>query len=414
MKSKVRILLPVACMVMLAQACGKDGFGANPYDPNTPVTVSEWPKVLSFTPDKGQAGDEITIRGKNFATATRVTFGGMDAKSFTIVDSETITAVLGSFGKTGAVAVTNHKGERSMQGFTYIWPVKPSDNPNLAIGSKATASEPFSGFFAANVNDGNDKSYWVAADNDSASDRWVMIELEKLSEINMVVTKWDPNAAGTDYRLEISEDGETFTVIAEETGWESNGTDAGVKKITFEPVNAKFVRLAGLYNSITPYNMTLGEFEIYDAPEPVNVALGKTATADCEATPGSMFHLTDGKLSNIWQCDMSDGHDTHWALVDLGEAVEINNVVISMDGGAFAKNMKITVSEDGETYDEVYSVTDWSAAAEPREPGETVWTKVVMNVTFEPRDVRFVRLDFGNASGPWGINIYEIEAYRQW
>lgn len=85
-----------------------------------------------------------------------------------------------------------------------------------------------------------------------------------------------------------------------------------------------------------------------------------------------------------------------------------------MDGGAYAKNMKITVSEDGETFEEVYNVTDWSAASEPREPGETVWTKVVMNVTFAERNVSIIRLDFGSASGPWGIGIYEVEAYRQW
>jgi len=412
MKTSIHVLMMLACVSMLVQSCGKDGFGANPYDPETPTTVSEWPKVLSFRPEKGQAGDEITIKGTNFNTATRVTFGGMDAESFKIVDSETITAVLGAFGKSGAVSVTNHKGERSLSGFTYIWPAEPTENPNLAIGAKTTASVPFSGFFAENVNDGNEKSYWVASDNEPSSDRWVMIELEKLSEINMVVTKWDPNAAATDYKLEVSEDGTAFAIIAEETGWLSNGTDNGVKKIKFAPVNAKFVRLSALYNSVTPYNMTLGEFEIYNAPDAVNVALQKTADADCEANPDSKFHLVDGKLANMWQCDKT--HETHWATIDFGEATEINNIVISMDGGAYAKDMKITVSEGGESFEEVYNVTDWSSVPEPREPGETVWTKVVMNITFPERDVRFIRLDFGNASGPWGIGIYEVEAYRQW
>ena len=397
---------------LLVQSCGKAGFGSNPYDPETPVTVSEWPKVLSFSPEKGQAGDEITIKGINFNTATRVTFGGMDAESFNIVDAGTITAVLGSFGKSGAVAVTNVKGERSLQGFTYIWPVEPSENPNLAIGAKATASEPFAGFFAANVNDGKEETCWVASNNEQASERWVMLELEKLSEINMVVTRWDPNAAATDYRLEVSEDGETFTTVVEETGWVSNGADGGVKKIRFAPVNARFVRLAKLYNSLTPYNMTLKEFEVYNTPDAVNVALQKVADADCEANADSKFHLVDGKLANMWQCDKT--HETHWATIDLGEATEINNIVISMDGGAYAKDMKVTVSEDGETFEEVYSVTDWSSEPEPREPGETVWTKVVMDVSFAERDVRVIRLDFGSASGPWGIGIYEVEAYRQW
>ena len=63
MKSICRILLPLAGIILLASACKKESFGANPYDPSTPVTVSEWPKVLSFTPEKGQAGDVITITG---------------------------------------------------------------------------------------------------------------------------------------------------------------------------------------------------------------------------------------------------------------------------------------------------------------------------------------------------------------
>lgn len=412
MKTNMLTILFVACLSFILTSCDQKGdFGANPYDPSTPITVSEWPKVLSFSPEKGQAGDEITIKGTNFSTATKVTFGGMDAESFSIVDDATITAVLSQYGNSGAVAVTNHKGERSKQGFVYIWPEVPSDNPNLALKGTATASEPFAGFFASNVNDGQPSS-WVAANNDLSDERWVMIELDKLSEINMVILKWDPNAAGTDYKLEISENGEEFIVIAEETGWISNGEDNGVKTIKFNPVNAKFVKLSSLYNSITGYNMTLQEFEIYNTPPPTNVALKKPADADCEANAGSKFHITDGKLANMWQCDKS--HDTHWATVDLGEPTTIDNIVISWDGGAYARDVEISVSTDGEQYVSVYSVADWEETPEPREPGETVWTKVVMDVSFEEQEVRFIKVDFGNASGAWGITIYELEAYNQW
>lgn len=411
MRTNKQILSFVACLSLVMTACEQGDFGANPYDPNTPITVSEWPKVLSFSPEKGQAGDEITITGTNFSTATKVTFGGREAASFTIVDDATIKAVLSQYGNSGAVAVTNHKGERSKQGFVYIWPEEPTDNPNLALKGTATASEPFTGFFASNVNDGQ-TSAWVAANNEPSSERWVMIELDKLSEINMVVLKWDPNAAGTDYVLEISENGEDFAKIAEETGWLSNGEDNGVKTIKFDAVNAKFVRLSSLFNSITPYNMTLQEFEIYNTPPPVNVALKKPADADCEANAGSKFHITDGKLANMWQCDKT--HETHWATVDLGEPEMIDNIVISWDGGAYARDVEISVSKDGDEYVQVYSVTDWEETPEPREPGETVWTKVVMDVTFEEQEVRFIKVDFGKASGVWGITIYELEAYNQW
>ncbi len=411
MNTNSKNLLALCFVSSLLISCEQGDFGANPYDPDTPVTVSKWPKVISFQPEKGKAGDEITITGKNFDSAVKVTFGGRDAASFTIVNDETIKAVLSPYGNSGAVAVTNQMGERSKTGFVYQWPEVPTENPNLALKGTATATEAFSGFFATSVNDGQ-KSAWVSSNNNPGEERWVMIELEKLSEINTVITYWDPNAAGTDFTLEVSEDGVDFDVVTEVKGWVSNGPDNGRKVIRFEPVSAKFVKLNNLYNSITPYNMTLQEFEIYNTPPAVNVAEKKPVEADCEFSKGSMFHITDGKLANMWQCDKT--HQEHYVIVDLGDPETIDNIIISWDGGAYAKNAEIKVSKAGDEYVSVYSVADWNPVAEPREPGEAVWTKVVMNAEFEEQEVRYIRIDFNGDSGPWGITIYELEAYNQW
>lgn len=409
----VRMSIILAGMLLIgAYSCADGGgFGANPYDPSTPVTVSEWPKVISFEPDRGKAGDEITINGVNFSTATAVTFGGREAESFEIIDDATIKAILSPFGNSGAVAVTNHKGERSLPGFVYQWPDVITDNPNLALKGTATSSTPFSGFFATSVNDGQKNSAWVAENNTEGIERWVMIELDVLQEINTVITYWDPNAAGTDYKLEVSEDGETFVTIAEEKGWESNGSDAGKKKLRFDAVNARFVRLSELYNSLTPYDMTMYEFEIYDTPPATNVALKKPATADCEANAGSMFHITDGKLANMWQCDNT--HTDHWATVDLGDPTSINNIVISWDGGAYPKNIRISLSTDNESWEEAYSITGWEATVEPREPGETVWTKAVTDISFDETEARYIKVDFSESSSVWAIGILELEAYNR-
>lgn len=67
MKSIVNVFLPLACLCLLASACKTDGFGANPYDPSTPVTVSEWPKVLSFSPEKDRR--EMLSRLKELISA---------------------------------------------------------------------------------------------------------------------------------------------------------------------------------------------------------------------------------------------------------------------------------------------------------------------------------------------------------
>lgn len=89
--------------------------------PPTGATVS------SFNPSSAGETGVVTISGTNFLTATAVSFGGTAAASFTILDDNTITAVLGS-GTSGTVTVTNPDGIGSLAGFTYI-PKAPISMP---------------------------------------------------------------------------------------------------------------------------------------------------------------------------------------------------------------------------------------------------------------------------------------------
>lgn len=148
---------------------------------------------------------------------------------------------------------------------------------------------------------------------------------------------------------------------------------------------------------------------VVDEPAPaVNLALGKPATADCEANPASMFHITDGGLANVWQCNKV--HPNHWAKVNLGEKLALNNIIISWDGAAYAKNIKISLSTNDVDYTEVYSVTDWSPVPETIEPGKAT-TKVVTDAKFSTTEAQYIKVDFNGDSGAWGITIYELEAY---
>ena len=145
----------------------------------------------------------------------------------------------------------------------------------------------------------------------------------------------------------------------------------------------------------------------YVVEEPVNLALQKLVTVDCNTAAG--FHVVDGELINLWQCGQD--HTEHWAKVDLGEKQALNNIIISWDGGAYAKNIKISLSTNDVDYTEVYSVTDWSPVAEPREPGNELWTKVVTDAKFSTTEAQYIKVDFNGNSSPWGITIYELEAY---
>ena len=64
MKTIAQSIFIILCLSgKIFTSCADGDFGANPYDPNTPITVSQLPKVLSFTPTEGKEGDVITITG---------------------------------------------------------------------------------------------------------------------------------------------------------------------------------------------------------------------------------------------------------------------------------------------------------------------------------------------------------------
>jgi hypothetical protein len=75
--------------------------------------------ITSFFPASAYAGDIVAISGIGFTGATAVSFGGVVAASFVIVDDETINAIVGNTGATGDVDVTTPTGVVTKAGFTF-------------------------------------------------------------------------------------------------------------------------------------------------------------------------------------------------------------------------------------------------------------------------------------------------------
>lgn len=88
------------------------------------------PTVRSFFPSIGGQSSSIQISGRNFTTATAVSFGGTAASFFFITSDSSIVAFVDT-GSSGAVAVTNLNGTASLAGFTFVPPpVITSISPN--------------------------------------------------------------------------------------------------------------------------------------------------------------------------------------------------------------------------------------------------------------------------------------------
>ena len=83
------------------------------------------PYIFSFAPTVGSNGDTVVIKGDKLLGITSVTFGGVAAKSYTIVSDSIIIAIVDT-GSSGFVAVTSPGGPASKDGFIFCTPITPT------------------------------------------------------------------------------------------------------------------------------------------------------------------------------------------------------------------------------------------------------------------------------------------------
>lgn len=95
------------------------------------------PYITQFYPVRAFAGDLVRIYGygDSFANATAVSFGGVPAKSFTVVSPVEIDAYVDS-GASGAITITTPIGTGSGGGFVYAQPNPSIDRFTPASGKK--------------------------------------------------------------------------------------------------------------------------------------------------------------------------------------------------------------------------------------------------------------------------------------
>jgi gliding motility-associated-like protein len=93
------------------------------------------PAITSFTPVSAAFGESVTITGENFLGTSTVTFGGVNASSYTINNASTITAVVSSGGASGAIDLTTVEGSATLSGFQFIPP------PTISTFNPASAAQ---------------------------------------------------------------------------------------------------------------------------------------------------------------------------------------------------------------------------------------------------------------------------------
>jgi hypothetical protein len=85
----------------------------------TQSAIHVLPIIINLDPSSGPVGTEVNIVGGGFTGAKKVTFGGVKATSYSILDATHILATVPSGARTGKVSVTTPNGTaKSKQTFT--------------------------------------------------------------------------------------------------------------------------------------------------------------------------------------------------------------------------------------------------------------------------------------------------------
>ncbi|HEY0156591.1 MAG TPA: IPT/TIG domain-containing protein [Thermoanaerobaculia bacterium] len=128
-------------------ASATTGFITVTADGGTTATTTKFavtPQVDSFTPTVGPTGGSVVLTGVRFTGATAVTFGGVNATSFTVNSDTQITAVTSSGAKTGTVCVTT-PGATGCSTAVFSFPPRFATTPFAPAGAPWGTSVDISG-----------------------------------------------------------------------------------------------------------------------------------------------------------------------------------------------------------------------------------------------------------------------------
>ncbi|MEU9963465.1 discoidin domain-containing protein [Streptomyces malaysiensis] len=240
-----------------------------------------------------------------------------------------------------------------------LWALSVGDSArpgvDLALHAAAEASSTDQdGHGPANVTDGDAGTRWSS---DFADDQWIRVDLGSTQSFDRVDLTWEQAYAKT-FVVQVSTDGSDW-IDAKSV---DNGAvplpfgngDTSLQVEDFDRRTARYVRLnCGLRN--TSWGNSLWTFSVIDRGDPgTDLALRRKATASTEESDHPASHATDGDPDTRWS---SAYEDHQWIQVDLGSSQAFDRVAVVWET-AYPKTYVIQVSDDGESWTDVKSVSN--------------------------------------------------------
>lgn len=127
---------------------------------------------------------------------------------------------------------------------------------DLARGRPVQASGTEHGYAPSSAVDHDSSTRWASAE--WADGAWLQVDLGERRSVDRVVLNWE-RAYAKAYRIEVSDDGSQWR-----TAWETVNSDGGHDTASFDPVDARYVRVTAVQRA-TRYGISVFDFEVYGA-----------------------------------------------------------------------------------------------------------------------------------------------------
>ncbi|MEG0528135.1 MAG: discoidin domain-containing protein, partial [Longicatena sp.] len=222
-----------------------------------------------------------------------------------------------------------------------------------------------------NIFDNNPTTFWTstkATSGIAVGNPSVTIDLNGVYMIDRfdytkrfydsVENMWKCTGNLRDYTIEVSEDGTTWTKVAEGETFKDETLNekgnGGTTEITFTPVKAAFVRISGTKSYHWQAEnenkfMTIGDVKVFgEKVEATNIALNKNVTGKWTKDGSDVTVNTDKPLSNI----VNGGKDTN-SYADFGADNKDESAYVQIDLGKISDVEKINLYRyfaDSRTY----------------------------------------------------------------
>ncbi|NUT33489.1 MAG: Secreted glycosyl hydrolase [Hamadaea sp.] len=282
-------------------------------------------------------------------------------------------------------------------------PAAAAGGPNLAIGKSASASSVADVYAAANLNDGNQGTYWESANN--AFPQWAQIDLGSSVSIDQIKLKLPTGWGARTQTLSVqtSTTGSSFSTLVASAGRTFDPASGNTVTIDFAAIATRYVRVQITANTGWPAGQ-LSEFEIYGtAAGGANLAAGKTMSESSHSQSYAAANANDGNQGTYWES--ANNAFPQWLQVDLGASVSVNRVVVKLPtGGWGARTQTIEVqgSATGSSFTTIQAATGY--AFDPAQAN-------TVTITFGATTTRYVRLVItANTGWPAG-QVAEFEVY---